>query len=101
MRRIREKCWLVAFNQVAEPRQRKSSWDEKQRNDPMEPDHNQRREADWDGNQVQRTIYRMIVCAVVMRVKAHVSPRRSAEDYGRGIDRDKPLQNFVSKIAAP
>jgi len=56
MRGIREKCGPVAFDQVAEPRQRESSWDEQQRNDPVEPDHNHRREADWDGDQVERTV---------------------------------------------
>src|SRR5947208_2332783 len=72
MRGIGEKRRLVAFEQMPEPGQSESSWNENQCDDPVEPDHKHRREADWDGDQVQRTVYRMIVCTVIVRVKTHM-----------------------------
>src|SRR5258707_240574 len=67
--RIGEKGRLIAFDQMAEPGQRKGCGDKKETDNPMEPNNNNRRKAHWNGDQVQRTIHRMVVCAIVMRVE--------------------------------
>jgi len=66
MRRIRQKCRLIPFDQVPQPGQRESCRNEQQPDDPVKPDDNDGREADRDRDHVQRTIERMIVRAVVM-----------------------------------
>jgi hypothetical protein len=68
---IREKGWLVAFNQMAEPCERESSWNEKQRDDPVEPDNNDGRKTNRYCNQMQRAIHRMIMRTVIVRVETH------------------------------
>jgi|SRR5689334_1779053 hypothetical protein len=66
MCRVSEKCRLVAFNQVPQPGQGESRRDQQQPDDPVEPHDDKGRKANRNGNHVQRTIYRMIVGAVVM-----------------------------------
>src|SRR5260221_456074 len=99
MRGIGEKRRLVAFDQMPEPGQSESSWNEKQCDDPVEPDHNHRREANWDGDQMQRTVYRMIVCAVVMRVKAHMNYVGQAARLSCRIKSSRPAPGFRRIIA--
>ena len=66
MCRVSEECRLVAFNQMPQPRQGESRWDQQQANDPVEPHDHNGRKANRDGNHVQRPVHRMIVSAVVM-----------------------------------
>jgi hypothetical protein len=71
MRWVGEEGGRVAFDEVADPRQGEGGRDQKQSHDPVKPDHDQRREADRDGDHVKRAVDGMIVCAVVMGVETH------------------------------
>src|SRR6266567_6871475 len=74
MHRIGEKSGLIAFDDMPKPRERERRRNQEQADDPMKPDHNQGRKPDWNRDQMQRAVYRMIVRAIVMRIKAHMSP---------------------------
>src|SRR5262249_5850051 len=71
---------LVALNEMSEPGQGECSWDQQQGDDPVKPDDDQGRKSDRNCNKMQCAIYRMIVCAVVMRVQTH-SSLASRQDY--------------------
>jgi len=72
---ISQERGLIALDQMAEPRQRECSRDQQQSDDPVEPDHDDRRKSDRDRNQVQSAVYGMVVRAVIVRIEAHDSPR--------------------------
>ena len=64
MYRIGEERGLISFDEMAKPGQRKSSGDEQQSDDPVEPNDNDRRETDGNGNQVQGAVNGVIMqCA--------------------------------------
>jgi len=69
---IGEKGGLIALDKMAEPGQSERRWNEQQCDDPMPPDHDERGKADRYGDHVQSTIDRMVMRAVVMRVKSHI-----------------------------
>src|SRR4051812_37832922 len=75
MNRIGQESRLVALNEVSEPGERKGEGYQEEADDPVIPDHSQRREAHGYGDHVQGAIERVVVRAVVMRVKAHGTPR--------------------------
>lgn len=66
MNRIGEKRRPVSFDQMAESGQTKRGGDEQQPNDPVEPDDNNGREPDGNGNHVQRPVYWMGMRVVVV-----------------------------------
>ncbi len=68
MHRIREKSRLIALDDMPQPRERERRGNQQQADNPMKPDHNQGRKPDWNRDQMQRAVYRMIVRAIVMRI---------------------------------
>ena len=62
---------LVPFDQVAKPGKRKSGRNEQEADDPVEPDHDQRGEADRNRDHVQCTVDGVIMRAVIVRIEAH------------------------------
>jgi len=83
---IGEKGGLVALDHMTQPGQRKRSGDQQQRNHPVEPDQDERRESDGNRNHVQRTIHRMVMCAVVMGIQAQ-GVLKGSENVARIIPR--------------
>ena len=51
-----KKCRLVAFDQVPEPSEGKRRGNQQQGDDPVKPDHDDRREANGNGDHVQGAI---------------------------------------------
>lgn len=81
---IGKKSRLVALDQMAEPSQSESPGNQQESDDPVEPDHHNRRETDRNGNQVEGAIEGMTVCAVIVRKKIHMPPCASARIIARG-----------------
>ena len=74
VRRVSEKGRLISFDQMAQPCQCEASRNQQQSDDPVKPNHDQRRKADWNGNHVKRPVHRMVMRAVVMRIETHGAP---------------------------
>ena len=66
MNRIGEKRRPVSFDHMTESGQTKGSGDQQQPNDPVEPNDNDGREPDGNGNHMQRSVYRMGMRVVVV-----------------------------------
>lgn len=66
VRRVGEKRWLVALDQVSQPGESKGSWDQEKADDPVIPDDENGRESDRNRDHVQGTIHRMVMRTVIM-----------------------------------
>ena len=73
--RIIKKCRLVAFDQVPEPSEGKRRGNQQQGDDPVKSDHDDRREANGNGDHVQGAINGVAVRTVIMRIQPHRAPR--------------------------
>ena len=78
MNRIGEKCRPVPFNNVAKRSQAERRRNQQQANNPVEPNDNNRGEANRDSNEMQRAVHRMGVRTVVMVDETQRSPPRVA-----------------------
>ena len=65
---IGEKGWFVAFDEVSQPGQCKCGRDQQQRDDPMPPDDDHRKETDRNRDHVQGTVHWMSMRAVIVRI---------------------------------
>src|SRR5215467_13533914 len=68
---------------MSKPGQTKCSWDQKQTDNPVEPNYDDRGKSNRNCDQVQSAVHRMVVRAVVMRIEAHESPRFRARIIAR------------------
>ena len=74
MNRIGEKGGLIAFDEMAEPGEGECGGNEQEADDPVEPDHDDGREANGNGDHVKGAVDWVVMRAIVVRVETHATP---------------------------
>ena len=88
MCRVGQECRLITLDQMSQPGKREGRWYEQKADDPVKPNYDYGRKTYRNRDHMQCPIHRMIVCAIIVRLESHLSPR-SPRFRGRIIARKR------------